>query len=208
MRWISAIIGVVLLAGPVTVAGDTYRYLYRLYDLPPTLEREAVPVCMHHGCETVARMRLSVADWRMVTRHFARPARDAEQERERIGKAIAEFEDIAGRLVGTAGDKGGDLAAFGTLAPQQDCIDESTNTTVYLLLLEQAELLRWHRVETPAHRGYLFFGGWPHFTARIRDIDAGRDWVVDSWFHDNGEAPEILELPTWKAGWKPDGFTM
>jgi hypothetical protein len=208
MRWIEHLGVVLLLASSAATGTEAYRELYRLYDVPPTLGRDAVPVCMHHGCQTVAHIPLSDSDWGMITRHLADPAADPAQEREQIRQAIAEFERVAGRLAGTAGDKGGDLGSFGTLQPQQDCIDESTNTTVYLSLLEQAGLLRWHRVETRAHRGYLFFGGWPHFTARIRDLQSGRDWVVDSWFHDNGEAPEVMELPVWKDGWSPDGFFM
>jgi len=43
-------------------------------------------------------------------------------------------------------------------------------------------------------------------------LDAGEfagyeAWVVDSWFRDNGEDPDILDLQTWKDGWKPEGFT-
>jgi hypothetical protein len=208
MRWIDGVCGTALLFSTTATASDAYRQIHRLYDVPPTLHRDAVPVCMHHGCEKVVRIRLSDSDWQTIARHLADPAADPAQERQQIREAIAEFERVAGRLAGSAGDKGGDLGSFGTLEPQQDCIDESTNTTVYLLLLEQAGLLHWHRVETRAHRGYLLFGGWPHYTARIRDTQSGRDWVVDSWFHDNGVPPEILELPTWKAGWSPDGFSM
>ena len=58
--------------------------------------------------------------------------------------------------------------------------------------------MRWHTVEPVAHRGFLFFGGWPHYTALIRERQTGREWVVDSWFRDNGEYPDILDLKTWK----------
>lgn len=191
----------------VLAEDSPYEKLYRLYDFPAALARDAVPVCFHHGCDSVAVIRLDDGDWRRIAAHLEPPAMSAADERQQIARAIAEFERIAGRLAGTAGDKAGDLAAFGTTAPQQDCIDESSNTTVYLTLLEQARLLRWHRVRPPAHRGYLFFGGWPHYTALIEETGSGGAWVVDSWFHDNGEPPEIIELDVWKDGWKPEGFT-
>lgn len=187
-------------------AGQAYDQLYRLYDYPKTLDRDAVPVCFHHGCESVKRVHISDEHWRRLARQFEPPAQDPAQEREQIRRAIAEMETITGDLAGTSGDIAGDLASFGTLDPQMDCIDESSNTTTYLTLFEQAGLLRWHTVEPRATRGYLFFGGWPHYTALVREKHSGAQWVVDSWFRDNGQAPDIVDLETWKDGWKPEGF--
>jgi hypothetical protein len=44
----------------------------------------------------------------------------------------------------------------------------------------------------------------PHTTAVIRDIENRQDYVVDSWFFDNGERPVIMPLEEWKSGWSPD----
>ena len=195
-----------LLVAQTAVAGQAYDELYRLYDYPKTLSRDEVPVCFHHGCDSVKWISLSDGHWRRLTRHFEPPADRPEQEREQIRRAVAEMERISGDLAGTAGDIAGDLASFGTLDPQMDCIDESSNTTTYLTLFEQAGLLRWHTVEPRAHRGYLFFGGWPHYTALVRDKLTGARWVVDSWFRDNGLPPDVVDLETWKDGWKPEGF--
>ena len=189
------------------LAGQAYDKLYRLYDYPKTLSRTAVPVCFHHGCASVKQVSLTDEHWNRLLVHFTPAAENAADEREQIRQAIAEMERINGKLANTAGDIGGDIGGFGTLAPQMDCIDESSNTTTYLTLFEQAQLLRWHSVEPVATRGYLFFGGWPHYTALIRENDNGEKWVVDSWFRDNGELPDVLDLDTWKDGWKPEGFT-
>ena len=204
MRWREALFFLsVAVARPVP-ANQAYDELYRLYDYPPTLSRSAVPVCFHHGCATVRQVRIDDADWERVISHLLPAASDATGEREQIRRAIAELEQVTGVLAGTAGDRGGDLSGLGTLDPQMDCIDESSNTTTYLTLLEQHGLLRWHSVERRAHRGYLFFGGWPHYTAVIRDRGTDRRWVVDSWFRDNGQPPEVVELELWKAGWDPE----
>lgn len=192
---------------PAALANDAYDALYRLYDFPRQLNRAAVPVCFHHGCESVVRVEIADANWQQVTHHLEQTAADASAEREQIRLAIAEMERVTGQLAGTSGDRGGDLRAFGTLEPQMDCIDESANTTTYLTLFEQAGLLKWHQVEPRASRGYLFIGGWPHYTALIREKRSGNLWVVDSWFRDNGEPPDVVDLKTWKDGWKPDGFT-
>ena len=187
-------------------AGQAYDELYRLYDYPKSLSRSAVPVCFHHGCESVERVSLTDEHWSRLVRHFTPAAQSAADEREQIRQAIAEMEQITGELAGTSGDIAGDLASFGTLEPQMDCIDESSNTTTYLTLFEQAQLLRWHTVEPRATRGYLFVGGWPHYTALVRDRHTGDQWVIDSWFRDNGELPDVVSLDIWKDGWKPVGF--
>jgi hypothetical protein len=188
-------------------AGEAYDQLYMKYDFPKQLKRTEVPVCSHHGCEIVTRVDLTGQHWERLSRHFKPQASDAAGEREQIRSAVAEAERITGILAGTSYDRAGDLAAFGTFKPQLDCIDESANTTTYLTLFEQAGLLRWHSVQRRAHRGYLFFGGWPHFTAVVEENGSGRRWVVDSWFRDNGVAPDVVDLDTWKDGWKPAGFT-
>ncbi|HOP14996.1 MAG: hypothetical protein KDI22_13280 [Gammaproteobacteria bacterium] len=188
------------------IGGEAYAELARLYDYPATLERDAVPVCFGHGCSSVQRITLQTADWQQVTRAFALPAADAAAEREQIRDAIAEMENVAGRLAGTADDRAGDISGFGVLRPQLDCIDESSNTTTYLTLLEQAGLLKWHSVQPTVRRGYFFVGGWPHYSALLRENGSGALWVVDSWFRDNGQLPDVVDLEAWQDGWKPVGF--
>ncbi|MCP3866933.1 MAG: hypothetical protein GY703_02315 [Gammaproteobacteria bacterium] len=84
-----------------------------------------------------------------------------------------------------------------------DCIDESTNTTNYLAMMQKDRLLKWHRLEDRSTRGFFIFG-MPHTTAVINDRSTGLMWAVDSWFHDNGVPPEILPLDQWRGGWEPE----
>jgi len=203
MRSISWLIGASLAAAQPVTGGTAYDELPRLYAHPPVLSLSAVPVCFDHGCAVVKSVRISDQQWQQVASELTPPAADAVGERGQIQRAIALMERITGVLAGTASDRGGNLAGLITSGPQMDCIDESSNTTTYLTLLEQHGLLRWHSVEPRAHRGYMIFGGWPHFTAVIRDHGTGRRWVVDSWFHDNGQPPEIVDLDTWQSGWVP-----
>jgi hypothetical protein len=87
-----------------------------------------------------------------------------------------------------------------------DCVDESTNTTTYLRMMQLDGLLHWHKVEDRKTRGFLIFGGWPHTTAVISEKQGKKKWAVDSWFYDNGVPPAILPLKKWSDGWKPPGF--
>lgn len=184
-------------------AGTAYDELARLYEHPRTLSRSAVPICFDHGCTAVRPVAIDDGQWRQLVSELTPPSPDAATERHRIRGAIARFEQIVGRLAGTAGDRAGNLAGLASPGGQMDCVDESSNTTTYLTLLEQHGLLRWHRVEARVRRGYLLFGGWPHYAALIVDHQSGRRWVVDSWFHDNGQPPEVIELGAWEAGWTP-----
>ncbi len=209
MRLFSTLIVTLTLAGCMVAEDNVtpYAELYRLYDYPQTLSREQVPVCFHHGCASVKHVEIDERHWQQVSRHLRQPAADAAAEREQVRAAVAEMEHVTGELAGTSGDIAGDLGSFGTLEPQMDCIDESANTTTYLTLFEQAGLLRFHRVSSRANRGMIFYGGMPHYSAMLTENQTGEQWVIDSWFRDNGQPPDVVDLQTWRDGWKPDGFT-
>ncbi len=157
-------------------------------------------VCYDGGCASLAQLKLSEKQWQRIRALFAPPAANAAEEREQIRTAIALFETIVGSMTGTSGDKGGTFSGLGETG-QMDCIDESTNTTIYLLMLQKFGLLRWHNVADRATRWSLF--SWPHTTAVIEERASGQAWAVDSWFLDNGQPPFVLPLETWRSGWKP-----
>ena len=166
---------------------------------------ELLIVCHGNGCRDLGFLTLTPEQWNTVRAVFFPFARDAAEERDRLRTAIALMERSAGTATGTWRDKGG---SFNGGEGQMDCLDETTNTTQYLRLLERFGLMRLHRVDTPATRGW-FIGGWPHTTAAIAEVaparshDGTRQWAVDSWFLENGEPPFILPLDVWKAGWAP-----
>ena len=166
----------------------------------PTPSRYSV--CYDHSCATVVTDALSESEWQQVTEPLHSPALDAARERAAIARAMAVFETMVGHHTGTSVDRGRNMAGFGR-SGQLDCIDESTNTTTYLRLLDQAGLLRHHRVVERATRFGLFVG-MPHSTAVIEELDSGNRFAVDSWFHDNGQPPHIVRLEDWRAGLDPE----
>ena len=158
-------------------------------------------ICFDHSCTTVVSDSLTPEEWRDATQPLRPPALGAAAERSAIACAIARFEEIVGRHTGTYADRGRNLRGLGR-SGQLDCIDESTNTTTYLRLLERNGLLQHHAVLERVTR-FGLSAGMPHTTAVIQERATGARFAVDSWFFDNGEPPYIVDLATWSSGADP-----
>ncbi len=161
----------------------------------------AFSICFDHDCDSLSQLHFSAEQWNSISKLFAPVADNPADERLLMAKAISKLEKMTGKMIGTDRDIGGTFPAMGKEG-QMDCIDESINTTTYLRMLAAAGFLKWHTVEDRAARG-LFIFQWPHSSAVVRDTQADTYFVVDSWFHDNGQPPVIIPLDTWKSGWKP-----
>ncbi len=164
-------------------------------------DRQRFSMCHAQGCKEVEQLSLSDNEWQRIQAHFLPPASSAQQERQQIAQAIAEFEKIIGPKTGTEQDKARLFAHMGSPG-QLDCIDESTNTTTYLNILKKQGLLRWHEPMDHVTRGFFIFG-WPHSSAAMREIHSEQEFAVDSWFEDNGKPPHIVPLELWRDGWEP-----
>ncbi len=165
---------------------------------------ESVPICYGYGCIAQAQIRFSDAQLDEVGRQLAL-AVDAENERKLLGAAIGRLYGWAGEQSDIRNDRGGNYAD-GHAPGRMDCIDHSTSTTRLLRLLEARNYLRWHRVLEPAVRNWaLVFPA--HWSAVIEEKRGGAvsQFVVDSWFVDNGQPAVILPLADWKKGAGPDG---
>lgn len=160
-----------------------------------------VYVCHSYGCRMQTPFRFTDDDIQQIkiimdkTRKADTPA----EERRAVAYAIGWMETRTGDVIGTKADRPGmDFLASGD-PTQQDCVDESTNTTSYLLILERNGFLRHHTVGTPfAKENYLRgVSGWTHWTAVIKENGNGQKWAVDSWIYANGENPAIVEAEKW-----------
>ena len=164
---------------------------------------ESVPICYGYGCIAQAQIRFSDAQLDEVGRQLAL-AVDAENERKLLGAAIGRLYGWAGEQSDIRNDRGGNYAD-GHAPGRMDCIDHWTSTTRLLRLLEARNYLRWHRVLEPAVRNWaLVFPA--HWSAVIEEKRGGAvsQFVVDSWFVDNGQPAVILPLADWKKGAGPD----
>lgn len=168
----------------------------------PLPTQEAFPNCYGNGCRKVVTLSLSGQDRTDLDALFSPPSQDAAQERARIAEAIGFLERTTGAVTGTTRDVAGTFGSFGPT--QTDCVDEATNSTVYLSLLEQRKLLRFHTLRGPAVRLPIFSGtGWPHTTAVVTETATGKAFAVDSWFEDGGKPAHVVPLDLWSDGWHP-----
>lgn len=163
----------------------------------PSPSAETLHHCHGYGCRFVSEVKISKQDWRAIKKSMGRTTKTPELERKKLSKVIGMFEQRIGKTAGTDGDIHGTFKKTGNY--QHDCVDESVNTTTYLMVLRDAGLIKHHSVLVPTSRFPLFSaGGWPHQTAVIQDNETGTRYAVDSWFYDNGHDAVILPVPVWK----------
>ena len=185
-----------------------YENYLNLYDIKPPTQSNLTH-CFNYGCQT--RRNLALPQKTSVKLHklFKHPSKTAKTERKRISKAIQIFETDIGAITGTKNDKHGTFRLYQddtetTSSFQQDCIDESTNTTIYMALLEKMGFLKFYKPVFPTTRQPFLNGSkWWHQTAVIEEIENGKKYAVDSWFFDNGAPAAIVPLKEWKNGWHP-----
>lgn len=166
----------------------------------PSGAADEVIVCYNYGCAAIDTVELDSNVLNAARRLLLR-AKDAVGEREAISLSVGLFETAAGQQTPTWADKGGNIDDDG-VDGRMDCIDESTNTTNYLRLLENKRWLRFHRVLTSVMRAPMWVND--HWTARIVEMQTGSEFAVDSWFFDNGQPAFVAPLEEWRKGARPE----
>jgi hypothetical protein len=184
---------VAALAAFVAIGAPAAADWYGARGVPPPAGSRLY-VCHGYGCRIVTRVTLSAAEIGLIAAPLKR-AQNAEAERTALARAVQSFEEIIGARVGTGGDlprtQIGDAES-----DQMDCIDEATNTTSLLKLLEAQGALKHHGVAKPAARGFFLDGRYPHATAVVAEAGGGK-WAIDSWPRGNGEPPVVQPLAEW-----------
>ena len=181
-----------VVAGCNSVTAD--RQVELGYTMP-----KLINLCHGYGCKYRAKLQLDANDGAKFGSILAAGAASPEAERRAISQAVRYFDERAYQTTGVRDNPRADFS--GAAKGQMDCIDESTNTRALLLYLSERGLLRHHKVERNASRGFFIDGRYPHATAVISD-PAGVKWVVDSWYAPMGGAPDIIPI----SEWTPRGF--
>lgn len=156
--------------------------------------------CTDYHCDTGKIVTLTAGQWQPI-RYLFTADNSPTKERESIRQAIALLENTVGDITGTWRDLAGNVAGAGEPG-QLDCISESINTTIYLQLMFDDGLLKWHVIAERLVRHTFIFNA--HWTAVIVDRSNGERFSVDSWFLDNGQPPAIQPLSDWLSGRRID----
>lgn len=163
------------------------------YREPRLPKGNSLNICSGHGCQHISKVKLNDEIIDSVKKYFVN-INNSEDERIAIKKAIPDFEKYVGPKTGTDGDIAS-LGVLGSSDPTQlDCVDEAFNTTFYLIMLRERNLIKFHNILTPTWRGGLF--QWTHYVAVIEN--SGTKWIIDSGVSDNGGPVKIMKYEDWK----------
>jgi len=201
MRLVHLLFSIVLLACSSVSAASQVNFdrpsiqaHYSKYNKAEYPKGRTVFVCSGHGCSHVQAFTFDYKLLEEIKLYFHN-VKHASDERKALINAIAFIEQNVGRATGTETDRAS-LGVFGAGDRSQlDCVDEATNTTSYLILLNRLGALKHHVVMAPNWKGGLF--KWTHYAAVIKDRSTSQLWAIDSGVGSNGEPPLIIEYERW-----------
>ncbi len=152
---------------------------------------DTVTVCHAYGCKEQTPFTFSQQDIAEISALMARTRRNDSpaEERRAMAYAIGWMERRVAPTVGTATDRPSmDFIGSGN-SSQQDCVDEATNTTSYLMVLDRHGLLKHHIVERPFAKDSI--NRWTHWAALIEEKGTGARYAIDSSSGPNGDNPTV-----------------
>ena len=155
---------------------------------------QMIPVCYNFGCRVKEYVSLTQDDWSSIEVIFKPQTNSAQVERIRIGKAVAQMEQLIGNYTPIHRDVGLNLSNGAKFPGQLDCIDESINTTTFLHILQRYDLIKHHKVIKRAYRRAAFD---QHWTGQLEELNSTDRYVVDTWFYANGKMPVIQPTHEW-----------
>jgi len=185
-------------------AGPPEQHFAEFSVAPP--KGMAVEVCHAYTCAMKTTFYFSKKDIAQIAQIMKKTKRadTPYEERRAVAYAIAHIEKRVAAKIGIKDRPGMEFRGTGD-PTQQDCVDEATNTTSYLLVLQSQGLLKHHTVQIPFSKGNLLKATlegdpvkyWPHWTAVLAEKKTGQRYAVDSWIYENGENPAVVKVEDW-----------
>lgn len=149
-------------------------------------------VCSGYGCKTQQKFVFTDAFVSAMRKLYADlGVSDGFSERQFLKKAIAAMERESMITLGLQHDRPS-IDLFGNLDPGQlDCVDEATNSTSFMLILNDAGLIKYHRILAPIWKGG--FTRWTHYAALVEERKSKVQYAIDSGVTKQGGEPYIVE---------------
>ncbi len=158
---------------------------------------EPVRVCYNYGCNAEATV---VFPESRLTQYAAllEAAVGEAAEREAVALVVGRMHAFAGGQSPIWADRGGD-SDDGEVDGRMDCLDHAVTTSNFIAVLQRRGLLRHHDLKPPVVRGII----WEHWSASIGVKLSGEQFMVDSWFYDNGRPAVVMARDNWVSGGDP-----
>jgi hypothetical protein len=184
--------------------GDVSRH-YTIFSTEPP-KGNSVTICHAYTCKmkTPYTFRSNdIAEIKAVM-DKVKKSDTPHEERRGVAYAIAHIDVKVGNKLGIKDRAGMQFSASGD-PTQLDCVDVATNTTSYLLVMQQNGLLKHHTVAMTQSKENLLRGAlelnlvkyWPHWSAILKENATGQQWAIDRWPFDQGENPGVDKLEDW-----------
>lgn len=193
------------LSACVSGGGSDPRIHYAHFSADPPRGNQ-ITVCHAYTCKMQSPYTFRQQDLAEIRAVMARTkkADTPHEERRAVAYAIAHIDVKVGKKLGIKDKAGMQFTASGD-PTQLDCVDVATNTTSYLLVLQQNGLLKHHTVAMTRSKENLLKGFaqldpvkyWPHWSAILKENKTGQQWAVDRWPFDQGENPAVQKVEEW-----------
>jgi hypothetical protein len=162
-------------------------------------------ICFNWSCARTQAMTFTRRDMALVTEQLALcPGNKLDNRLQRLRIGIWQMELLAMKYQPLlSNDLGSNDSEYG-IEGRTDCIDNATNTTTFLHILQDFQELPGWSVSSPEVR-HRFSLTQVHWTAVVLDADSRNSWSVDSWYRPHGHLPMVMPLPSWsddRLGWE------
>jgi hypothetical protein len=163
-------------------------------------------LCFNWSCATRQRVTFTASEMTQVATQMALCPNDVLHDRlQRMRVGIWQMEELAQKRQPLLANDQGVNHQDQETAGRMDCIDNASNTTTYLKVLHDLNLLPGWSIAKPQVRDRFWFS--VHWSAAVVDAQtndpAPSPWVVDSWFRRNGNLPFVMPLADWESGRVP-----
>lgn len=154
-------------------------------------------ICFNWSCASRQHLAFSAADMREVAQQMALcPGPELQHRLQRLRIGIWQMETLAQKYQPLLGNDEAINTRDQDRDGRMDCIDNASNTTTYLNVLQDLGLIPGWSAASPQVRSPLSSA--VHWTAVAVDRERAQPWAVDAWFRPNGHLPFVLPLRAWK----------